>query len=47
MGVLASAAFLYGLAAQELTREELDQHDADYELLVAVRATKPHPTDSG
>lgn len=45
--VLASAAFLYGLATQELTREELERHDPDYELLVTVRATKPHPTDSG
>lgn len=39
--VLAAAALLYGLAAQELRREELDQRDPDYEVIIAVRATKP------
>jgi SAM-dependent methyltransferase len=42
--VLASAAFLYGLASQELRREELDHHDPDYQLLIAVRAEKPPVT---
>jgi len=37
---LAAAAFLFGLAAEELSPEELDYHDPDYELLIAVRAVK-------
>jgi SAM-dependent methyltransferase len=39
--VLAATAFLQGLAAEELRREELDYNDPGYELLVAVRARKP------
>lgn len=39
--VLASAAFLYGLAVEELRRQELEDHDPDYELLIGVRAAKP------
>ena len=39
--VLAAAAFLYGLAAEELQQKELDFNDPEYELLIAVRATKP------
>ena len=39
--VLAATAFLHGLAAEELTREELDHRDPDYELLIGVRAQKP------
>jgi SAM-dependent methyltransferase len=39
--VLAATAFLEGLAAEELTTAELDAHDDDYQLLIAVRATKP------
>lgn len=38
--VLAAAAFLHGLAAQELEREELEYHDPDYELLITVRVVK-------
>jgi SAM-dependent methyltransferase len=38
--VLAAAAFLYGLAAQELSAAELDVHDPDYQLVVAVKARK-------
>jgi SAM-dependent methyltransferase len=38
--VLASIAFLHGLAAEELRREELDHVDPDYELLITVRAEK-------
>jgi glycosyltransferase involved in cell wall biosynthesis len=41
--VLAAAAFLFGLATQELTREELDFHDPDYELVITIRAEKPLP----
>lgn len=39
--VLAATAFLYGLAAEELTQQELDTYDPDYQVLVAVRAVKP------
>lgn len=38
--VLAAVAFLHGLVVPELTAEELDYHDPDYELTVAVRARK-------
>jgi SAM-dependent methyltransferase len=39
--VLASIAFLQGLAAEELTRTELDHRDDLYPLLLTVRALKP------
>lgn len=40
--VLASAAFLYGLAAEELTEEELEADDAaNYQLLLTIRAVRP------
>lgn len=38
--VLAATAFVQGLALEELTPAELDEFDPDYELIVAVRATK-------
>lgn len=38
--VLAAVAFLHGLAAEELTREELEHRDPAYEVVVAVRARK-------
>jgi SAM-dependent methyltransferase len=38
--VLAASAFLYGLAARELTAAELDHVDADYQVLIAARAVK-------
>jgi len=38
--VLAAVAFLYGLAAEELSPQELDSHDPDFEVTVAVRAAK-------
>src|SRR5262249_42622156 len=38
--VLTAVAFLQGLAAEELTEPELSFHDPDYELLIAVRATR-------
>jgi SAM-dependent methyltransferase len=38
--VLASTAFLYGLADHELSRSELDYHDPDYELILLVRAVR-------
>ena len=39
--VLAATAFLYGLAAEDLRREELELRDPDYEMLIAVRAQRP------
>ncbi|MFH1868414.1 MAG: methyltransferase [Candidatus Omnitrophota bacterium] len=38
--VLSSAAFLYGLAAEELKKKELDYRDPDYEQVITVRAVK-------
>jgi SAM-dependent methyltransferase len=38
--VLSAAGFLYGLAAEDLTGEELDAHDRLYEVTVGVRAVK-------
>ena len=43
--VLAAVAFLHGLAAEELSQDELDAIDPDYELLLAVRAVKPEDID--
>jgi SAM-dependent methyltransferase len=42
--VLAVIAFLHGLAAEELRREELAYHDPDYEVLITLRAVKPEAT---
>jgi len=39
--VLTATAFLHGITAQELLREELDYHDRHYEVIVAVRVAKP------
>ena len=39
--VLSTIAFLHGLAREELSEEELDHRDPDYELLIALRAVKP------
>lgn len=39
--VLAATAFLHGLAESELTAEEIDAHDDDYQIIVAIAATKP------
>ncbi len=39
--VLTSVAFLHKLSADELRRHELDAHDPDYELVIAIRAVKP------
>jgi hypothetical protein len=38
--VLVAAAFLYGMGREELTRSELNHHDADYEMLITLRARK-------
>ena len=39
--VLSSIAFLHGLLATELTRDELDYQDPDYQMSVLIKATKP------
>jgi hypothetical protein len=39
--VVSSIAFLHGIAAEELSKEELDTQDADFQLLLAARAVKP------
>jgi SAM-dependent methyltransferase len=38
--VLAATAQLYGLAAEELTNDELDERDPNFEVLLCVRAQK-------
>ena len=38
--VLAASAFLYGLAAEELTAAELDRRDPRYEVVIGARAVK-------
>lgn len=38
--VLTATAFLQGISAEELTRDELTHHDADYPLVITVRAEK-------
>jgi len=40
----AGIAFLMGLAAQELTPQELEAHDPEHPLIVAARAAKPPMT---
>jgi glycosyltransferase involved in cell wall biosynthesis/SAM-dependent methyltransferase len=42
--VLAATAFLQGLAAEELSPEELDYVDPQYPALITVRAVKPDET---
>ncbi len=39
--VLSATAFLYGIAAEELKRSELDHRDPDYEVVVTALAVKP------
>jgi SAM-dependent methyltransferase len=38
--VLTCASFLYGLAAEELKPEELDEHDPHFPMLVGLRAVR-------
>ena len=38
--VLAACAFLYGLAAEDLTESQLAHRDPEYELLTTIRAAK-------
>jgi hypothetical protein len=39
--ILSAIAFLHGLAARELHAAELDAHDPDYQVTIAVRAARP------
>ncbi len=39
--VLAATAFMHGLSLEELTQEEINYHDPDYPIIVAVRAQRP------
>ncbi|MDQ3395672.1 MAG: bifunctional glycosyltransferase/class I SAM-dependent methyltransferase [Bacteroidota bacterium] len=38
--VLVASSLLYGISAKELTNEELDFTDPDYQVIVTIRATK-------
>jgi SAM-dependent methyltransferase len=38
--VLTATAFLYGMADSELTEQQLDHHDGNYQVLLAIRAVK-------
>ena len=38
--VFAATAFLHGVALEELRKDELDYNDPDYQVIIAVRATK-------
>lgn len=42
--VLAAIAFLQGLAVEELSQEELDYPDDEYQVLITIRAVKPDLT---
>ena len=42
--VLTAIGFLTGIAYEELSVRELDVHDSNYPILVAVRAVKPAAT---
>jgi SAM-dependent methyltransferase len=39
--VLAATAFLFGLAVEDIRRKDLDYHDPDFEVSLALRAVKP------
>ena len=39
--ILATTAFLQGLATQELTAAELDYRDPCYQMLITIRVVKP------
>jgi glycosyltransferase involved in cell wall biosynthesis len=44
--VLTAVAFMHGLVQEELTPEEFDYHDPNYEVTVAVKATKEAPDNT-
>jgi SAM-dependent methyltransferase len=39
--VLVATAFLYGFAVEDLRRADLEYHDPEYEVTIALRAVKP------
>jgi SAM-dependent methyltransferase len=39
--VLTATAFMHGLVQEELTQEELEFHDPDFQVIIGVRVTKP------
>ncbi len=43
--VLSATAFLHGLVQEELTRDELEYHDPNYEVTIGVKATKRSTND--
>jgi len=45
--VLTATAFLQGVTAEELRREELDYRDPDYEVTITVRAVKAEGPGDG
>lgn len=44
--VLTAVGLLHGLVTEELTPEELNSNDPDYEVILSVAATKRHETHS-
>lgn len=38
--VKSACAFLYGLASEELTKEDLEYHDPDYQVIIAAKVIK-------
>jgi peptidoglycan/xylan/chitin deacetylase (PgdA/CDA1 family) len=44
--VLACAAFLYGLSLEEMSTADLNHHDSNFPVVIAVRAVKPALADS-
>ena len=40
--VLAAIAFLHGFAVEDLKRQDLEYHDPDFEVSIALRAVKPN-----
>jgi SAM-dependent methyltransferase len=45
--VLSAMAFLYGLGQSELTKQEYEYSDPDYQLIIAVRAAKQRSRGDG
>ena len=43
--VLAAIAFLHGFAVEDLRTEDLEYHDPDFEVSIALRAVKPKSVD--
>lgn len=40
--VLTASAFLYGLVVADLSKNELDHRDPQYQVIIAARARKPN-----